>query len=362
MTILNIALPQMTAGLSPTSTQQLWIIDIYSLIQAGLLVSFAAIADCFGRKRMLMLGYSIFAVASLGVLITETPEAVITIRALLGIGGAMIMPTTLSLIRVIFTSPRERATALSIWAAVSGLGAAVGPLFGGMLLEHFSWHVTRSVGNQNIRRRRKPSRARSRNSTVHRFCPARLVHYPVPAQQRTAPGHRIVPKPAILRGHHCRARVHFRHRYGIAAARTMDTDCWRSEPRSGWCSLIPCCNCERDCVTFRSPTGQGGSVREPCSVVSPPSCIVLNSQARGYSRQSRQQINASFPKYSTLLAPRQQCHSNSPCPNSSLQRASRSPTLCRSRGSLAAASCCSPQSWSFYSPRKEETSRRPRTN
>lgn len=75
MTILNIALPQMTAGLSPTSTQQLWIIDIYSLIQAGLLVSFAAIADCFGLKRMLMLGYSIFAVASLGVLITETPEA-----------------------------------------------------------------------------------------------------------------------------------------------------------------------------------------------------------------------------------------------------------------------------------------------
>lgn len=75
MTILNIALPQMTAELSPTSTQQLWIIDIYSLIQARLLVSFAAIADCFGLKRMLMLGYSIFAVASLGVLNTETPEA-----------------------------------------------------------------------------------------------------------------------------------------------------------------------------------------------------------------------------------------------------------------------------------------------
>ena len=115
-------------------------------------------------------------------------------------------------------------------------------------------------------------------------------------------------------------------------------------------------------ASLSAPHWPGGSVREPCSVVSPPSCIVLNSQARGYSRQPRQQINASFPKYSTLLAPRQQCHSNSPCPNSSLQRASRSPTLCRSRGSLAAASCCSPQSWSFYSPRKEETSRRPRTN
>ncbi len=88
-----------------------------------------------------MLGYLIFAVASLLVLFANTAEAVIAIRAFLGIGGAMIMPTTLSLIRVIFTDPKERATALSIWAAVSGLGAAIGPLVGGFLLEHFSWHA-----------------------------------------------------------------------------------------------------------------------------------------------------------------------------------------------------------------------------
>ena len=141
MTILNIALPEMAAELHPTSDQQLWIIDVYSLVLAGLLVSFAAIADRWGRKRMLLLGYSIFGVASLLVLFATNAESVIAIRAILGIGGAMIMPITLSLIRVIFTDPRERATALAIWAAVSGLGAAVGPLLGGLLLEYFSWHA-----------------------------------------------------------------------------------------------------------------------------------------------------------------------------------------------------------------------------
>ena len=141
MTILNIALPEMAAELHPSSDQQLWIIDVYSLVLAGLLVSFAAIADRWGRKRMLLLGYTIFGGASLLILFANSAEGVIGIRALLGVGGAMIMPITLSLIRVIFADPKERATALSIWAAVSSLGAAVGPLIGGVLLEHFSWHA-----------------------------------------------------------------------------------------------------------------------------------------------------------------------------------------------------------------------------
>lgn len=141
MTILHIALPEMAAELHPTANQQLWIVDIYTLLLAGLLISWTAIGDRWGRKRMLMLGYTIFAAASLLVLIADTAWAVIAIRALLGIGGAMIMPTTLSSIRVIFTDPAERATALGIWAAVSGLGAAVGPLVGGFLIEHFTWHA-----------------------------------------------------------------------------------------------------------------------------------------------------------------------------------------------------------------------------
>ncbi|MFD7067239.1 MFS transporter [Streptomyces sp. NPDC059913] len=141
MTILNIALPDMAADLHPTAAQQLWIVDAYSLVLAGLLVSVAAIADRWGRKRMLILGYAVFAAASLLVLAADSAEAVIAVRAVLGIGGAMVMPTTLSLIRVIFADPKERATALSIWAAVSGLGAVVGPLVGGFLLDHFSWHA-----------------------------------------------------------------------------------------------------------------------------------------------------------------------------------------------------------------------------
>lgn len=141
MTILNIALPEMAAELHPSSDQQLWIVDVYSLVLAGLLVSWAAVADRWGRKKMLMLGYAIFLLGSLCVLVADTAETVIAVRAFLGVGGAMIMPNTLSLIRVVFTDAKQRATALSIWAAVSGLGAAAGPVVGGVLLEHFSWHA-----------------------------------------------------------------------------------------------------------------------------------------------------------------------------------------------------------------------------
>jgi DHA2 family multidrug resistance protein-like MFS transporter len=140
MTILNVALPEMAEGLHLTSVSQLWVVDAYALALAGLLVPVTALGDRWGRKRMLIAGYAAFAVGSVAILWADSAAAVIAIRALLGIGGAMVMPSTLSLIRSVFTDARERTLALSVWGATAALGAAIGPVVGGALLERFSWH------------------------------------------------------------------------------------------------------------------------------------------------------------------------------------------------------------------------------
>ncbi|WP_240506514.1 MFS transporter [Thermoactinospora rubra] len=141
MTILNVALPAIAADLRPDAISQLWIVDVYSLVVSGLLVGAAALGDRWGRRRVLILGFVLFGTASTLVLWAESPAAVIAVRALLGAGGAMIMPSTLSMIRTLFSDPRERATALGVWSAMAAVGAALGPVLGGLLLEHFSWHA-----------------------------------------------------------------------------------------------------------------------------------------------------------------------------------------------------------------------------
>ncbi|GAA3127526.1 MFS transporter [Streptosporangium carneum] len=138
-TVLHIAVPALTAALEPTSIQLLWIIDVYSLVVAPLLLTFGTLGDHYGRKRLVMIGYVVFGVASAAAAFAPTAPALIAARALLGVGGAMIMPATLSIIRQVFTDRRERAIALGVWSAVAAAGAAVGPLIGGLLVEHFWW-------------------------------------------------------------------------------------------------------------------------------------------------------------------------------------------------------------------------------
>ena len=140
MTILIMALPELVRELEPSGTQQLWIVDIYSLVLAGFIIPLSAFADKWGRKKALLTGFALFGLVSLAIFFAESAEFVIAIRFLLGIAGALIMPTTLSMIRVIFENPKERATALAVWSIVSSIGAVFGPIIGGALLEQFSWH------------------------------------------------------------------------------------------------------------------------------------------------------------------------------------------------------------------------------
>lgn len=119
--------------------EQLWIIDVYALALSGLLVTAGALGDRWGRKRLLLVGFALFATASLGAVAATEAWHVIAARALLGVGGAAIMPTTLSILRHVFTDARERAFAYAVWAAVMGGGMALGPVVGGLLVEDYGW-------------------------------------------------------------------------------------------------------------------------------------------------------------------------------------------------------------------------------
>lgn len=140
-TILNVAFPSLVADLRPTSVEQLWIVDAYALVLSGLLITAGALGDRWGRRRLLLVGFAIFTLASLLAVAATAPLVVIVARALLGVGGAAIMPATISILRVVFTDPRERALAYSVWTAVIGAGMALGPLVGGLVVEAFEWEA-----------------------------------------------------------------------------------------------------------------------------------------------------------------------------------------------------------------------------
>lgn len=138
-TVLHVAVPAVTEDLRPGAIELLWIVDVYPLVCASLLILFGTLGDRVGRRRILLLGYGLFGVASGLAALAQGPQVLILARALLGVGGAMIMPATLSILRQVFPDRRERALAIGIWSAVAAVGAAVGPLLGGFLLEHFWW-------------------------------------------------------------------------------------------------------------------------------------------------------------------------------------------------------------------------------
>ncbi|MER6916231.1 MFS transporter [Streptomyces sp. NPDC000594] len=138
-TVLGLATPFLSEDLEPTGTQLLWIGDVYSFVIAGLLISMGSLGDRIGRKKLLLTGAVAFGAVSVLNAYATSPEMMIVARALLGVAGATLMPSTLALIRNLFPDPRERSLAVGFWGAAASAGAAVGPVVGGALLEHFWW-------------------------------------------------------------------------------------------------------------------------------------------------------------------------------------------------------------------------------
>jgi EmrB/QacA subfamily drug resistance transporter len=138
-TVLNLALPSIAKELGSSATALQWIVDGYILVFAGMLLTMGSIGDRFGRKRLLQIGLAVFGLFSLGAALSRSTGMLITMRALMGLGGAAIMPSTLSIVTHTFRDRKERAQAIAIWSATFALGSGIGPLVGGFLLEHFHW-------------------------------------------------------------------------------------------------------------------------------------------------------------------------------------------------------------------------------
>jgi DHA2 family multidrug resistance protein-like MFS transporter len=139
LTVLHLAVPRLTVDLEPSSVQLLWIIDIYGFFVAGSLITAGTLGDRIGRRRMLLIGAALFGAASILAAFSRSAGMLIATRAVLGVAGATIAPSTLSLIRNMFLDPKQRTTAISIWIMSFSLGGAIGPLLGGVMLEYFWW-------------------------------------------------------------------------------------------------------------------------------------------------------------------------------------------------------------------------------
>ena len=139
LTVLHLAVPSISEDLKPSSAQLLWIIDIYGFMVAGFLITMGTLGDRIGRRKLLLIGAAAFGLLSLLAAFSTSPEMLIVSRALLGIAGATLAPSTLSLIFSMFPDPKQRAVAIGIWISAFSAGSAIGPVLGGILLEHFWW-------------------------------------------------------------------------------------------------------------------------------------------------------------------------------------------------------------------------------
>ena len=146
LTVLNLAIPRISAELRPSSVQLLWIIDIYGFLVAGLLITMGTLGDRIGRRKLLLGGAAGFALASTVAAFSTSSEMLIASRAVMGIAGATIAPSTLSLIFTMFLDPKQRTTAIGFWIAAYSAGGAIGPVLGGVLLEFFWWGSVFLIG------------------------------------------------------------------------------------------------------------------------------------------------------------------------------------------------------------------------
>src|SRR5690625_2711542 len=135
LSVLYLAMPTIGAALDPSASQSLWIIDIYGFLLAGLLITMGNVGDRIGRRRLLVIGATVFGLGSVAAAFAPSAELLIAARAFMGVGGATLMPSTLSLIRSIFHDDRDRTRAIAIWTAAFAGGSVLGPIVGGVMLE-----------------------------------------------------------------------------------------------------------------------------------------------------------------------------------------------------------------------------------